>query len=286
MAQLGQAFNVNSVEPIGELGAIPAGWYHAQISKTERKITNKKDGAFIAFEYTIINHPKFKNRKVYENLNIENKNQSAVEIAYRTLAAIGIACSVETITDTTQLHNIPFDIQLGIENGGVGDDGKTYNDRNSILAYRKYGQGENVDASMDSVQPTTAPNNPLANMQQQAPAMQQPVYQPVPQPQPVAQPAPQPEPVLQATEKAGQYSIDDYIKSGWTQEQLIEQGMAILVYPQVQQAPAQQAPMQPPQVPSTSAPWLNSTPPGQAQQAPLQQPSPANQTATPPWVTK
>lgn len=313
MAQLGQVFNARSVEPIGEMGALMPGWYQLIISKTEKKGTKSKDGEYIAVEYTVVGNEKFKNRKVFENLNLNNKNQAAVEIAQRTLSALCHATGQFEISDTQQLHNIPFWGKIAIESGGQGDNGQTYNDRNSIIGYKSvnefdgngaapgYGAGgpavggaPNFNAGNPGNPANPAFNNGAAPVQQaQAPVQQQAPQQFTP---PVQQQAPvQAQPEFQLTEKCQGSTEKDFIDAGWDREQMVAQGYAVWVQPApVQQAPVQQQQFTPQAPVNTGAPagqqpaWLNQQPQN-GQQAPtqqLQQPAQANQTANPPWMNQ
>lgn len=277
MANLGQVFQANQYEPIGEMGALPPDWYQVMITESELKGTKGKDGQYLAVTYTVVNNPKFKNRKVFENLNINNKNPATVEIAMRTLAAICQATGKAQIQDSAEVHNIPFEIKLGIERGGSDDKGNIYADRNSVIGYR-------------AIEGALAVNNPMNPMVSGAPgnfAPTQPAFQPPVQPafQPPTQVTQAP--VIVMTEKAGEATFEQFIAAGWTKELMISEGFAIEQYPQQPaqfQPPAPQAP-QAPQAPVGGPPWAGTQ--AQApmqQQAAIQQPSPQNANAAPPWA--
>ena len=69
--------------------------------------TKAKTGKFIKLEFTILDGEQ-KGRKIWTNLNVVNPNPVAVEIAQKELATICRACGKLTITDTMELHGIPF----------------------------------------------------------------------------------------------------------------------------------------------------------------------------------
>lgn len=312
MASLGSVFNARSVEPIGEMGALPPGWYQLTITKSEKKGTKAKDGEYHALEYSVVNNEKFKNRKIFENLNLNNKNAAAVEIAQRTLSALCYATGQFEISDTNQLHNIPFWGKVAIEAGGTDGAGRTYNDSNSIIGYKSvaefdgvgvaegYGQTGGAPALNTGSVGGPGPNfNPALGQQpqfQQAPVNNAPVNNaPQFQQAPVQQaPVQQVQPVFTLTAKCQGSTEQDFINAGWTREQMVEQEYAIWATPQpAQQVPvnnAPQAPVNNGQPTGQQPAWLNNQQAGNGapvNNAPqLTQPSEANSTANPPWLNQ
>tara|TARA_S200002703_G_C3754272_1_gene232077 strand:- start:189 stop:953 length:765 start_codon:yes stop_codon:yes gene_type:complete len=114
MADLGGNFDANAVEPTRELAALPAGKYRAAIIGSEWKVNQAKDGRYVEMTIEILD-PEFKKRRVWDRLNLENKSQQAVEISRGTLSAICRAVGVMNANDTSQLHNIPFNVSLKVE---------------------------------------------------------------------------------------------------------------------------------------------------------------------------
>ena len=94
---------------------IPAGWQEAEITKSELKSTKAKDGKYIALTFKVL-EGEFEKRLVYTNLNIVNKNDTAVKIAQSDLKAICEAVGFEgELEDTEDLHNIPLAIKLSVK---------------------------------------------------------------------------------------------------------------------------------------------------------------------------
>lgn len=86
----------------------------SQVSASDVKDTNAKDGKYIWLEITIL-EGDFKGRKIWTNLNIVNKNPVAVEIANKEFATICRACNkVGPIDDTVEIHEIPFLMKLKV----------------------------------------------------------------------------------------------------------------------------------------------------------------------------
>jgi len=284
MANLGINFDATSVEPIQEMGAFPPDWYNVMITGSEIKQTSKKDGRFIAMEYTVIDGA-FAKRKVFENINFENKNASAQEIAQRTLSAICHATGVFQINDTQSLHGIPFQLKVGVEPEGTGTDGKVHPARNNAIGYK----------SIDGTVPTAgAPASAAATpawatqaapqVQQAAPAQFAPPVAPTP-PQVAAPAVPQVSPTQLAVQDGWQPhpSAPGYYWKG--QEVLTEADMATRY--SVATAPvAPPAPPAPPVIanaaPSANPPWaaVGAAPPAGAS---LPQPTAQTTAAPPPW---
>ena len=123
------AFNAADVNPSSSFEPIPAGKYNALIEASEIKPTSKGDGKRLNLTFTVIGG-EFNNRKIFEGLNIENKNAEAQRISLENLSAICHAIGVMNLTNTEQLHNKPMTIKVGIKAG----DGN-YDARNVIKGY-------------------------------------------------------------------------------------------------------------------------------------------------------
>ena len=115
MAQLPNVFKASEHEKMSSnFEPLPAGWYLAEIVKSEILETKAKNGnKYIKLRFKIIDG-KFENRLVFNNLNIINSNSIAEEIAKKELATISEICEEDEIDDTDQLHNIPMGIRLTI----------------------------------------------------------------------------------------------------------------------------------------------------------------------------
>lgn len=108
MAYLGE-FDANTVEP-ADFSALPTGDYSVIISASEWR-NAKNGGQYLAITFQVIDGPA-KGRYVWHNLNLQNSNPKAVEIAQRELSAICCACGRMTISDSEQLHNIPHKVHV------------------------------------------------------------------------------------------------------------------------------------------------------------------------------
>jgi hypothetical protein len=122
-------FDANNVEPSAPMTPIPPDQYEAMITESEMKATAAGTGQRLAMTWTITDG-EFKGRKVWSNLNLDNPNATAVEIARKDLSAICHAVGKLRVSDSAELHNIPCIIHVIVKPG----DGQ-YSPRNEIKGY-------------------------------------------------------------------------------------------------------------------------------------------------------
>jgi hypothetical protein len=97
-------FDASKVEPNEPASAIPKGEYQVIIVESAQKPTSKGDGSLLNMVLQIV-EGQFKGRKLYDRLNLWNKNEQATKIAQGTLSAICRAVNVLTPHTSEQLHN-------------------------------------------------------------------------------------------------------------------------------------------------------------------------------------
>lgn len=122
-------FNASQVAPNTALEAIPSGNYPVLITASGKKPTKDGQGNYLEFEMTV-QGGEFNGRKVYDRLNVENKSDVAVQIAYATLSAICHVTGKLQMTQTEQLHGVPF-IAVVLKkpyNDGFSNEVKGYKD--------------------------------------------------------------------------------------------------------------------------------------------------------------
>lgn len=132
MANL-DGFDANQVEPDKGFGLMPKGDYNAVITDSELKNTTAGTGQYLALTFQILDG-QFQNRKLWENLNIKNPNPDTVRIAKGQLSAICRATGVMTPKDSSELHNKPLKISVGI---GKDQNGQ----KNRIVGYKPRNAG-------------------------------------------------------------------------------------------------------------------------------------------------
>ncbi|PZN25881.1 MAG: hypothetical protein DIU71_19155 [Proteobacteria bacterium] len=158
-------FDANQVPPEEQLEALPAGWYNVQIVGSEIKPT-AKGGAYLQLDLQVLDGP-YAGRRIFDRLNIQNENPTAVEIAYRRLSAYCHAVGVLKVEDSQQLHGIPLKVRVTVRTDPSGQ----YAPSNEVRAVKNI--NENVG------DPST-PQAPAQTPPWQVPAQNQPAPQQAP----------------------------------------------------------------------------------------------------------
>lgn len=143
-------FNAASVPPQDAFDVLPAGWYNVRITGSEMKPTKDASGSYLSLTMTVIDGPAT-NRKIFDRLNLNNKNPKAVEIAYQTLSAICHAAGVIQLQDSTQLHGIPIQVKVKVRPAEGG-----YSESNETSGYKAIA-GAGTPSFVTSAAPQQAP---------------------------------------------------------------------------------------------------------------------------------
>ena len=106
-------FNATKVEPMNDFSPIPTGEYTAVITASDMKDTKSGSGKYLQLTYQIVDG-EYKNRLIFENINLINSNEVAVQIAQKTLSSICHAVGVLHPKDSNELHDKPLMIKVGI----------------------------------------------------------------------------------------------------------------------------------------------------------------------------
>ena len=93
---------------------LPPGDYNAMISDSQMKTTKAGTGEYLELTIQIIDGAH-SGRRIWERLNVSNANKIAEEIARSQLNGIKVACNIEKLESSEQLHNIPFVLSLDID---------------------------------------------------------------------------------------------------------------------------------------------------------------------------
>ena len=253
MPKLEIPFNALQYDPTQGSGVLPVGKHSVIIEASEIRPTKEQDGsAYLQFQLRIT-EGAFKGMGGAHRLQLYNrKSEQTVAIANKQLSAICHVTGVFNVQDTSQLHNIPFIIEVGYQKGS-----EQYTEVKRVLDANGNEPGkaalppQQSATPQSSFQPSQQPQSgwsqpqqaPVAQQPQHgwgappppAPAQQSPQQQGWGQPQQAPQPTPQP-------------------AWGQPQPQLV---------PQPQQPPQQGwgAPQQPPQAPNGAQPGQQSGPP-------------------------
>ena len=107
MAKLPQAFNTDDVAD----DIWPAGEYLVEITKSEMKDTKAGNGQYLQLGFKCI-EGKQKGQMIFNNLNLVNPNEQAVNISQQELKRICTAIGKKNITDSSEMHAIPLTIRV------------------------------------------------------------------------------------------------------------------------------------------------------------------------------
>lgn len=118
MANLGN-FDATQIDPTQSYDPLPAGEYRAIIVESEVGETKKKregqaqEGTILKLTWEVI-EGEFEGRRIFDNINLANDNQQAVEIGQRQLSGICHATGRLQVSDSEQLHNIPCILKVKV----------------------------------------------------------------------------------------------------------------------------------------------------------------------------
>jgi|SRR5215470_1465073 hypothetical protein len=134
---------INELPEDDEFEPIPAGKYVAEIINSDVVSNKNEDGIILKLTIKIV-EGDFSGRLIFENLNIENKNEKAQKIALSMLRKLCVAVNFEgTLKNSVELHGVPIIVSVVIkpEQGG-------YPSKNSIRKFEKY--QSNIQSPKDS----------------------------------------------------------------------------------------------------------------------------------------
>lgn len=118
--------NLRQIPPALTLTPVPDGWYKVRIVKSNIKTTAKGDGGYLELQHEVL-EGAHQGRIIYWNLNLFNPSNTASEIAYKQLSAIGHCLGVYDLQDQNtpdaivpQLHGQPYFIWVVVGQGNQG----------------------------------------------------------------------------------------------------------------------------------------------------------------------
>jgi hypothetical protein len=124
-------FNAENVEPNTGFDPIPAGRYNLMVEDTDMCETKAGNGHYLKITFKVI-EGEYVNRFIWLNLNLDNPNPKAVEIAQRELSGLCRACGKMSIEDSEELHGEIVSGQVKIKPGTDG-----YSPSNTVGAFKE-----------------------------------------------------------------------------------------------------------------------------------------------------
>lgn len=112
MADLGMTYNVSDL-PDNDFAPLPAGVYTGMVTASEMKDTKNMDGKYLKLTIAI-QDGEYKGRNMFVNLNLLNKDATAVKIAQAELKGLCNALGLGSVSNSTQLHNKRFNMKVKV----------------------------------------------------------------------------------------------------------------------------------------------------------------------------
>ena len=164
MASLNGTFDATEVAPAVPLEVLPPGKYLAHLIESEMLPTKAGDGQLLKLVWEVLEGPSAR-RKIFDQLNLVNRNEQTVEIAQRTLSAICHAVGHVHVSDSEQLHFKPLIVTLKVQPAGPDKYGVNRDARNKVAGYSAAGASTATGTAPRPVTPTpnftppAVPNN-------------------------------------------------------------------------------------------------------------------------------
>lgn len=211
---------------------LPAGWYDVVADEVSLSQNKAGTGAYIKVRFTVIGE-KYRGRKVFTYINVQNQNAQAQEIGLANLRAFMVAIGLRNMTDVSQLANKPLQIRLRLKESRNGGD------ENQVNGYRAGQAAPQMQMPQVQMQMPAPVQQQMMRppVMQQAPAMQQMVNPGVMQQAPVQQPPMVPPPQFAAP---APQPVQPHVTGVSAAPQPIGQPQMQAPMPQQMQAPVQQ----------------------------------------------
>jgi hypothetical protein len=143
-------FNALDIEPTQSSNPIPADWYEAVIGSAEQKPTKAGTGSYLELTIEIVSGA-YQGRKVWDRLNLQNPNSTAVEIAQRSLSSICRSIGVNNPKDSIELCDKPLMVKIAVK----ASDGQ-YDASNEVKGYEAAGGASSTNGTAATASPVVA----------------------------------------------------------------------------------------------------------------------------------
>lgn len=116
-------FDANAIQPAGDRSPLPEGRYSVLVTEVVEKRTKAGTGSYLAITMQVIGGPH-ESRKLWQNINLRNPNQTAEEIGKKELSAFCRATGVMQPRSTSDFVGKTCAVNVGLEkrqDGTVGN---------------------------------------------------------------------------------------------------------------------------------------------------------------------
>lgn len=110
-------YNTHDHQPLADREPVPAGEYEVMITASEWRDNSSSNGRHLVLTLQII-EGEHEGRLLWDRLNLENDNQSTVQIAQRAVSSICRACGFSGTLQTEngeELHNRPMRVKVAVD---------------------------------------------------------------------------------------------------------------------------------------------------------------------------
>ena len=136
-------FDATKEAESGGFEPLPEDDYVVAVTESEMKRNKKDTGSYLSLKLQVLDGD-CKGRTLFTNLNLDNPNDTAVKIARAELGAICKAVGLGTVRDSSELHDLPFVIRVGLRKRE--DTGDMQNQIKKYLSRSEYKAPEAVAA--------------------------------------------------------------------------------------------------------------------------------------------
>ena len=146
----------SKVEEPQERDLLDAGWYKIAWIKSETKTTKAGTGSYLELTGEILDGPA-QGRKVWERLNLDNPNQTAVKIAQQSLSKISTAIGIVAPKHSDELLNRQLMVEVIVKSPSERDRANGYDQqRNEIRSFAPVDGGQSYADAKAGVAPTSS----------------------------------------------------------------------------------------------------------------------------------
>lgn len=148
MGSLGRTYNTEQMpEDDRNFEIIPSGtWLAMQVIESDVIDTKDRSGKILMLTLQVTEEGQYKNRQIWQGLNIVNQNPQAQEISEKLLRGIMVGIGLKVADNHEDLRFLPFLGRVGIEKSND----KQYPDKNKLTQAKA-----NDGAAPSTLRPTT-----------------------------------------------------------------------------------------------------------------------------------
>ena len=154
MADLGFEFDASTVEINTPFEVLPPGDYEVMIVNSEMRSTKSGNGKYLWLELAV-QDGQYKERRIFDRLNLFNDNEKAAQIAHGTLGAITKAVGKMKVKNSEELHHLPLIAVVKVRPAGPDKMGVERDAQNEVKGYKPSKMSPPTATSASATAPVT-----------------------------------------------------------------------------------------------------------------------------------